>query len=95
MKVKTSVILSDALLSAVERRARQSHQNRSEFIETAVRAYLEQLARAELNAKEMEIINRRAGHLNREAADVLEYQSKRPLTRRIGAGISRTPSRPT
>jgi len=74
MKVKTSITLSDKVLSSVEKRARQQNLNRSEFIEAAVQAYLDTLARAELNAKDLAIINRRAEALNREAADVLEYQ---------------------
>jgi metal-responsive CopG/Arc/MetJ family transcriptional regulator len=74
MKVKTSITLSNKLLSTIEKRARQQNLNRSEFIEAAVQAYLDLLARAELNAKDLEIINRRADALNREAADVLEYQ---------------------
>jgi metal-responsive CopG/Arc/MetJ family transcriptional regulator len=49
-------------------------QNRSEFIETAVRAYIAQLTRDELNARDLQIINQEADRLNEEAADVLAYQ---------------------
>jgi metal-responsive CopG/Arc/MetJ family transcriptional regulator len=49
--------------------------NRSEFIETAVRAIISQLRRAEQNARDLQIINQRAEYLNGEAADVLEYQA--------------------
>ncbi|MBD3343894.1 MAG: hypothetical protein GF401_02385 [Chitinivibrionales bacterium] len=48
--------------------------NRSEFIEAAVRRFIEQLRRERINSKDIEIINRHAKRLNREAADVLEYQ---------------------
>jgi hypothetical protein len=48
--------------------------NRTDFIAMAVRAYIGQMARDELNAGDFEIINRRAERLNREANDVLAYQ---------------------
>ena len=75
MKVKTSITLSEDLVEAVDRRARQQDRNRSDFIETAIRVYIEQLARNERNARDLEILDRRADDLNREAADVLEYQA--------------------
>jgi len=74
MKVKTSITLSEELLKAVDRRGRQQKKTRSDFIETAVWAFIERLIRDEQNARDLEIINRRAGFLNEEAADVLEYQ---------------------
>ena len=73
MKAKTSVTLSEDLLEAIDRRAGQ-FKNRSDFIETAVRAFLAQMIRDEQNAKDLAIINRRADYLNHEAADVLAYQ---------------------
>jgi len=51
-----------------------AYSNRSEFIETALRAYISQMVRNEQNAKDLEIINQRADRLNKEAADVLTYQ---------------------
>ena len=51
-----------------------SGRNRSDFIETALQAYIAQLTRHEQNAKDLEIINQRADDLNQEALDVLEYQ---------------------
>jgi hypothetical protein len=75
MKVKTSVTLSQELLKVVDRRARQHKKNRSDFIETAVWTFLAQLSREEINARDLEIINRHAEALNREAADVLSYQA--------------------
>ena len=74
MKVKTSITVSQELLEVIEFRARQSQRNRSDFIETAVRTYIQQLERKEQNANDLEIINRRADYLNREAAEVLTYQ---------------------
>jgi metal-responsive CopG/Arc/MetJ family transcriptional regulator len=73
MKVKTSITLSDYLLKDIDRR-NQGRKNRSEFIETALIAYLEHLARQERNAKDLRIINKNADRLNQEDADVLAYQ---------------------
>lgn len=74
MKVKTSITLSEEILEAVDARARQYKKNRSDLIEAAVRAFIRQTERDELNARDLEIINRRADFLNREAAEVLTYQ---------------------
>ena len=74
MKVKTSITLSEELLKAIDKRAKQFKKNRSDFIEAAIRAFVGQLLRDEQNARDLEIINRRADYLNQEAADVLEYQ---------------------
>jgi metal-responsive CopG/Arc/MetJ family transcriptional regulator len=73
MKVKTSITLSSELLDAVDARAGRG-QSRSQFIESALRAFLEQATRDERNARDLEILNRQAERLNREAADVLTYQ---------------------
>jgi len=40
-----------------------------------VRAFIGQLIRNEQNARDLEIINRRADFLNQQASDVLEYQA--------------------
>ena len=74
MKVKTSITLSEDVLKAIDKRAKQFKKNRSDFIETAVWAFIGQLIRDEQNARDLEIINRRADFLNQEAADVLAYQ---------------------
>jgi len=75
MKIKTSITLSDKLLAVVDERARQQKKTRSDFIEVAVWAFIAQLIRDEQNARDLEIINRRADFLNQEAGDVLEYQA--------------------
>jgi metal-responsive CopG/Arc/MetJ family transcriptional regulator len=72
MKVKTSITLSEDLLRAIDERA--GHRNRSNFIETTLRACIAQLVRNEQNARDVEIINRCAKDLNEEAEDVLAYQ---------------------
>jgi metal-responsive CopG/Arc/MetJ family transcriptional regulator len=75
MKVKTSITLTEELLTAIDKRARQYKKNRSDFIEAAAWAFIGQLIRDELNAKDLEIINRRADFLNQEASDVLAFQA--------------------
>jgi len=74
MKVKTSITLSEELLKAVDKRSKQQRKTRSDFIEGAVWAFIQQLTRDEQNARDLEIINRNADSLNQEASDVLEYQ---------------------
>ncbi|HEY5998343.1 MAG TPA: ribbon-helix-helix domain-containing protein [bacterium] len=73
MKVKTSITLAEDLLEAIDQQA-GPRKNRSDFIETAVRAYIAQRVRERQNSHDLAIINRRAKHLNEEAADVLSYQ---------------------
>ena len=73
MKLKTSITLSEDILAAIDKRAGQ-FKNRSDFIEAAIRAYIERLFRAEQDARDLAIINRRADRLNQEAVDVLAYQ---------------------
>ncbi len=73
MKVKTSITLSEDLVKAIDEHAGE-YKTRSEFIEDAVRAFILHLIRMQQDAKDLEIINRHADRLNREAADVLTYQ---------------------
>jgi metal-responsive CopG/Arc/MetJ family transcriptional regulator len=73
MKVKTSITLSENLLKAIDQRAGQ-YKNRSEFIETALWAFITQMIRDEQNTRDVQIINQRADYLNQEATDVLAYQ---------------------
>ena len=84
MKVKTSITLSDKLLEAVDKSARQHKKTRSDFIEVAVWVFIGAPIRNEQNARDLQIINRRADFLNQEANDVLGYQApfrQRPPTR--------------
>jgi metal-responsive CopG/Arc/MetJ family transcriptional regulator len=73
MKTKTSITLSEEVLKAIDKLA-GPHKNRSELIEAALRAYLAHLIHTRRNARDLEIINRRADRLNAEALDVLAYQ---------------------
>jgi len=74
MKEKTSVTLSKDVLAQVDRLAGTKH-SRSAFIERVLRKYLRERARAALHARDLQRINRAASRLNREAAEVLEYQA--------------------
>ena len=74
MKVKTSITLSEELLKILDQRAKRLKKNRSDYIEAAVWAFVRLSARAERNARDFEILNRRADALNEEAVDVLTYQ---------------------
>jgi len=51
-----------------------SHTSRSAFIERVLRRYLSEHARAALNTRDLERINRAADQLNVETLDVVDYQ---------------------
>jgi metal-responsive CopG/Arc/MetJ family transcriptional regulator len=70
MKVKTSVTLSSELLERIDR----MNPNRSLFLERAAILYLDGAAKSARDAKDGKILEGCAERLNREAADVLEYQ---------------------
>ena len=73
MKVKTSITLSDGVLTAIDRKM-GDFKSRSDFLEVAAKHYLAQLARTARDKKDLEIIERNADRLNREAEDVLDFQ---------------------
>ncbi len=70
MRVKTSITLPSELLGRLDR----VDKNRSALLERAARAYLARLESEERDRRDIEIIDRNAERLNREAADTLEYQ---------------------
>ncbi|HYW45849.1 MAG TPA: hypothetical protein VE959_23500 [Bryobacteraceae bacterium] len=70
MRVKTSITLPKELLGRLDRVDR----NRSALLERAAVAYLAQLERRIRDQKDVEIIDRNAERLNREALDTLDYQ---------------------
>lgn len=72
MKVKTSVTLSEELLSAIE--SEVDTKARSAFIEEATWAYLRTKHRDIRDRKELQAINLHADELNEEALDVLDFQ---------------------
>jgi metal-responsive CopG/Arc/MetJ family transcriptional regulator len=73
MKVKTSITLESDVVSAIDQQV-AGQGSRSEFLEVAARQLLARLAKGEQERRDLDIINRRAVALNREAADVLDYQ---------------------
>jgi metal-responsive CopG/Arc/MetJ family transcriptional regulator len=70
VRVKTSITLPAELLGRLDR----LDKNRSAVLEKAALAYLSNLERQARDRKDIEIINRNADRLNREAIDALEYQ---------------------
>jgi metal-responsive CopG/Arc/MetJ family transcriptional regulator len=74
MKQKTSVTLSKDVLKDVDRLA-GSKYSRSAFIERVLRRYLRDRAKVALEAQDLERLNNGADRLNREAAEILEYQA--------------------
>ncbi len=73
MKIKTSITLSDQVLKAIDVYVGE-YKSRSEFIETAARKLIAQLARKAADRRDLELINRHSDSLNAEAEDVLTYQ---------------------
>lgn len=74
MKAKTSITLSKDVITQVDKLA-GSKESRSAFIERVLRKYMRERKRATLNARDLARINQAADRLNKEAADVLEYQA--------------------
>ncbi|HWY56445.1 MAG TPA: ribbon-helix-helix protein, CopG family [Terriglobales bacterium] len=74
MKEKTSITLSKEVLSGIDRIV-GSKQSRSAFIEAVLRHYLRRQARAKVEARDLELINKAADELNDEVEDVLRYQA--------------------
>jgi len=73
MKEKTSITLSKEVLTGIDRIA-GSKQSRSTFIEAVLRQYLRRRARAQIEARDFELINKAAQELNAEVEDILRYQ---------------------
>jgi len=83
MKVKTSVTLSEDLLSEVDRAA--GSESRSAFIERVLRGFLRRSELLEEQENDRAILDRGAGALNEEAADVMAYQASWPGEAGYGA----------
>ena len=69
MKMKITITLSEDQLAELDRVA--DGEPRSAFIERVLRAHLRRRARAEADARDLELINAAAHRLNEEAMDVL------------------------
>jgi len=75
MKRNISITLSRDVLAGIDHLA-GSRQSRSAFIEAVLRKFLRSLASAELEARDLERINRASDRLNAEAAEVMGYFTK-------------------
>lgn len=75
MKEKTSVTLSKDVLKAIDRAA-GSKRSRSAFIESVLAQYLRDRARAQIEARDLELLNQAADELAPEIEDVLRYQAE-------------------
>lgn len=73
MKEKTSITLSSDVLAKLDSLAGPDG-SRSAVIESIVRQYLRERSRREVQARDLERLNKGADRLNAEAADVLGYQ---------------------
>jgi metal-responsive CopG/Arc/MetJ family transcriptional regulator len=80
MKKRISITLSKELLAKVDGLA-GSKRARAIFIERALRQYFCEHRRTAVDGRDVERINGAAERLNKEAAEVLEYQSADPGAR--------------
>ena len=75
MKAKTSLTLSQDLIAKIDKLA-GSKVSRSSYIEQILRDFVEGLAQARKDAREIAAINRHAAELNAEMNDALSFQAK-------------------
>ena len=73
MKVKTSITLSEDIVSSIDRASRKG-ENRSQAIERLLREHLLTRARQSADQRDLALLNEHADQLNEEAGDVLRYQ---------------------
>jgi metal-responsive CopG/Arc/MetJ family transcriptional regulator len=73
MKEKTSITLSKEILRGIDRMAGPK-QSRSALIEAVLAQHLRKQARAQIEARDLELINNAADELKDEVEDVLRYQ---------------------
>ena len=74
MKEKTSITLSEEIISRLDRMAGSKH-SRSAVIEWILRQYFRRRDRERAQARDLELLNQAADQLNAEVDDILEYQS--------------------
>lgn len=72
VRVKTSITLPKTLLTRLD----SADKNRSAILERAAVEYLARLEKEARDRRDIEIIERNADSLNREALDTLEYQQR-------------------
>ena len=73
MKTKKSISLSNALLEDLV--LFNKNRNISQFIETALVYYINELKKQERRQRDMEIINANAKRFNKEAEENLKFQA--------------------
>jgi len=73
MKTKKSISLSNALLEDLA--LFNKNRNISQFIETALVYYINELKKQERRRRDIEIINANAERFNKEAEENLEFQA--------------------
>ena len=74
MKEKTSITLSRDVLHGIDRIAGPK-RSRSAVIEDILFQHLQQRARAQIEARDLELLNHAADELKTEVEDVLRYQA--------------------
>jgi metal-responsive CopG/Arc/MetJ family transcriptional regulator len=74
MKEKISITLSKEILKGIDRIA-GSRQSRSALIEAVLAQYLRGQARAQVEARDLQLINHAADEMNAEVEDILRYQA--------------------
>ena len=75
MKEKTSITLSRDILRDIDKLS-GSKRSRSAFIESVLARYLQERTRAQRDARDLELINRTAEQLNRDAIEGLDLQAQ-------------------
>ena len=75
MKIRTTITLPEELLAKVDKLA-GAKRRRSKVVESALIAYVAQERSGSLNKRDLRILNEHAEKLNKEAAEVLEYQAE-------------------
>ena len=73
-KIKTSITISNEILSEIDHLMPQNG-NRSSFIESAIKFYIAQKYKEQRNLHDLELLNANYEYLNKEAHDILSYQS--------------------
>lgn len=71
--MKTEIVLSDDLLTAISRTVGKTG-NYSEFVDNILRRYFTGTAKSNQENRDLEILNQNSEYLNHEAEDVLAYQ---------------------
>ena len=75
MKAKTSITLSEDLLKEVDQIINGT-TSRSNFIEQAIKNFLNQKQRERREKSDFDILNQHSDKLNAEAGDILSYQAE-------------------